>query len=105
MAKIVIISFRANKTTHCADMIAQYYNRYAEHKGTQFVFSDLGTYKPDYMEHAAERKPPVLHAMPKTISIKEVMSAGKDKGMTGGISQPEDGTEKPQDKPKWRMKL
>ena len=60
---------------------------------------------PDYMEHAAERKPPVLHAMPKTISIKEVMSAGKDKGMTGGISQPEDGTEKPQEKPKWRMKL
>ena len=60
---------------------------------------------PDYMEHAAERKPPVLHAMPKTISIKEVMSAGKDKGMTGGISQPEAGTEKPQDKPKWKMKL
>lgn len=60
---------------------------------------------PDYMEHAAERKPPVLHAMSKTISIKEVMSAGKDKGMTGGIPQPEDGTEKPQEKPKWRMKL
>ena len=60
---------------------------------------------PDYMEHAAERKPPVLHAMPKTISIKEVMSAGKDKGMTDGISQPEDSTEKPQEKPKWRMML
>ena len=41
----------------------------------------------------------------KAISIKEVMSAGKEKGMTDGISQPEDGTEKPQDKPKWRMKL
>ena len=60
---------------------------------------------PDYMAHAAERKPPVLHAMPKSISIKELMSAGKEKGMTDGISQPEDGTEKPQDKPKWRMKL
>lgn len=60
---------------------------------------------PDYMAHAAERKPPVLSAMPKTISIKELMNAGKVKEMTGGISQPEDGTEKPQEKPKWRMKM
>lgn len=60
---------------------------------------------PDYMAHAAEHRPPVLHAMPKTISIKELMNAGKAKEMTGGISQPEDGTEKPQEKPKWRMKM
>ena len=60
---------------------------------------------PDYMAHAAERKPPVLPAMPKTISIKELISAGKDKVVIGGIPQPEAGTEKPQDKPKWRMKL
>ena len=43
--------------------------------------------------------------MPKSISIKELMSTGKEKAITGGISQPEDGTEKPQEKPKWRMKL
>ena len=60
---------------------------------------------PDYMAHAAERKPPVLPAMPKTISIKELMSAGKEKVVIGGIPRPEAGTEKPQDKPKWRMKL
>ena len=63
---------------------------------------------PDYMAHAAERKPPVLSAMPKTISIKELkelMSAGKDKVVIGGIPRPEAGTEKPQEKPKWRMKL
>ena len=60
---------------------------------------------PDYMAHAAERKPPVLHAMPKTISIKELMNVSKAKEMTDGIPQPEDGTEKPQDKPKWRMKM
>ena len=60
---------------------------------------------PDYMVHAAERKPPVLPTMPKTISIKELMSAGKEKVVTGGIPQPEAGTEKPQDKPKWKMKL
>ncbi|OFY41172.1 MAG: DNA methylase [Bacteroidetes bacterium GWF2_40_14] len=35
-----------NKASHCAAMIAQYYRRFDEHKGTQFVFSDLGTYKP-----------------------------------------------------------
>ena len=60
---------------------------------------------PDCIAHAAERKPPVLHAMPKTISIKELMNASKAKEMPGGISQPEDGTEKAQEKPKWRMKM
>lgn len=36
-----------NKASHCAKMIADYYRRYDEQKGTQFVFSDLGTYKKD----------------------------------------------------------
>lgn len=35
-----------NKASHCAAMIAQYHKKYDEYKGTQFVFSDLGTYKP-----------------------------------------------------------
>ncbi len=35
-----------NKANHCARMIAEYYRRYDEQKGTQFVFSDLSTYKP-----------------------------------------------------------
>ena len=35
-----------NKASHCAKMIAEYYHRYDAHKGTQFVFSDLGTYQP-----------------------------------------------------------
>ena len=35
-----------NKASHCAKMIADYYQRYDSHKGTQFVFSDLGTYRP-----------------------------------------------------------
>ena len=34
-----------NKASHCAAQIAAYYRRYNEYKGTQFVFSDLGTYK------------------------------------------------------------
>ena len=35
-----------DKASHCAKMIADYYKRYDNHKGTQFVFSDLGTYRP-----------------------------------------------------------
>jgi hypothetical protein len=35
-----------NKASHCAAKIAEYYNKYNAQKGTQFVFSDLGTFKP-----------------------------------------------------------
>ena len=35
-----------NKASHCARMIAEYYRKYDEQKGTQFVFSDLGTFQP-----------------------------------------------------------
>ncbi len=35
-----------NKASHCAKMIAEYYRKYDAQKGTQFVFSDLGTYRP-----------------------------------------------------------
>ena len=35
-----------NKASHCAAQIAKYYKKYDEQKGTQFVFSDLGTYQP-----------------------------------------------------------
>ena len=35
-----------NKASHCAMKIAEYYRKYDKQQGTQFVFSDLGTYKP-----------------------------------------------------------
>ena len=35
-----------NKASHCAKMLNDYYRMYDAQKGTQFVFSDLGTYKP-----------------------------------------------------------
>ena len=35
-----------NKASHCARTIAEYYHKYEAQKGTQFVFSDLGTYQP-----------------------------------------------------------
>ena len=45
-----------NKATHCAALINQYYQKYDEHKGTQFVFSDLGTYKPGQWNTYSEIK-------------------------------------------------
>lgn len=36
-----------NKVSHCAKKIYEYYEKYNAQKGTQFVFSDLGTYKPN----------------------------------------------------------
>ena len=45
-----------NKASHCAKMIAQYYNKYDAQKGTQFVFSDLGTYKPGEWNFYSEVK-------------------------------------------------
>ena len=35
-----------NKASHCAKLLNDYYLKYDAQKGTQFVFSDLGTYKP-----------------------------------------------------------
>ena len=35
-----------NKASHCAKMLNTYYQKFDAQKGTQFVFSDLGTYKP-----------------------------------------------------------
>ncbi|SKA32947.1 N-6 DNA Methylase [Chitinophaga eiseniae] len=35
-----------NKASHCAANVAKYYLRFHAQKGTQFIFSDLSTYKP-----------------------------------------------------------
>lgn len=45
-----------NKASHCAAKIAEYYNKYDFQKGTQFVFSDLGTYKPNEWNPYSEIK-------------------------------------------------
>ena len=34
-----------NKASHCAKLLNDYYQKYDAQRGTQFVFSDLGTYK------------------------------------------------------------
>lgn len=55
-----------NKASHCAAQIASYYNKYNENKGTQFVFSDLGTYKPGEWNPYSEIKRKLIedHGIP-----------------------------------------
>ena len=50
-----------NKASHCAANIAKYYNQYHPQKGTQFVFSDLGTYKPGEWNVYSEIKRKLIH--------------------------------------------
>ena len=55
-----------NKASHCAAQIAEYYNKYDAQKGTQFVFSDLGTYKPNEWNPYSEIKRKLIedHGIP-----------------------------------------
>ena len=56
-----------NKASHCARKIAEYYTNYNEQKGTQFVFSDLGTYKPNEWNAYSEIKRKLVedHGIPQ----------------------------------------
>lgn len=80
-----------NKATHCADMIAKYYNKYAEHKGTQFVFSDLGTYKPDQWNPYSEIKRKLVedHGIPgdQVRFIQEAKTETKRKAMIAAMNE------------------
>lgn len=55
-----------NKASHCAANIAKYYKQYNGQKGTQFVFSDLGTYKPGHWNVYSEIKRKLVedHGLP-----------------------------------------
>jgi N12 class adenine-specific DNA methylase len=81
-----------NKASHCARMINGYYKRYDGHKGTQFVFSDLGTYKPGEWNAYSEIKRKLVenHGIPsheirfiqeaKTEKARKLMIADMNKG-------------------------
>lgn len=45
-----------NKASHVAKMVSDYYTDFKEHKATQFIFSDLGTYKPGEWNPCSEIK-------------------------------------------------
>ncbi|CDN31338.1 putative DNA methylase [Mucinivorans hirudinis] len=68
-----------NKASHCAAKIAEYYNKYNENKGTQFVFSDLGTYKPGEWNPYSEIKRKLVedHGIPAN-EIRFIQEAKSD---------------------------
>lgn len=45
-----------NKASHVAKMVSDYYTKFDRHKATQFIFSDLGTYKPGEWNPCSEIK-------------------------------------------------
>ncbi len=69
-----------SKASHCAANIAKYYNQYNAQKGTQFVFSDLGTYKPSEWNVYSEIKRKLVedHGIPAH-EVRFIQEAKNDK--------------------------
>lgn len=70
-----------NKASHCASKIAEYYQKFKPQKGTQFVFSDLGTFKSNsewsvYLE--IKRKLVYNHGIPPN-EVRFIQEAKTDK--------------------------
>lgn len=79
-----------NKASHCAAQIAEYYNKYDANKGTQFVFSDLGTYKPNEWNPYSEIKRKLIedHNIPahEIRFIQEAKTDNARKAMIDGMN-------------------
>lgn len=69
-----------NKASHCAANLAKYYRKFNAQKGTQFVFSDLGTYKPGVWNVYSEIKRKLIneHDIPAS-EIRFIQEAKNDK--------------------------
>ena len=69
-----------NKASHCAAKIAEYLRRYDSVKGTQFVFSDLSTFKPGEWNIYSEIKRKLIedHGIPAH-EVRFVQEAATDK--------------------------
>lgn len=82
-----------NKASYCARMIFQYYQKYDEQKGTQFVFSDLGTYKPDQWNAYSEIKRKLVEqfGIPEN-EIRFIQEAKSEKGRKKLIDGMNDGS-------------
>src|SRR5690554_6163139 len=82
-----------NKASHCAKNIAKYYNKFNAQKGTQFVFSDLGTYKPNEWNVYSEIKRKLVedHGIPAH-EIRFIQEAKNDKQRKALIKGMNDGT-------------
>ena len=81
-----------NKASHCAAQIAEYYHKYDNEKGTQFVFSDLGTYKPGEWNVYSEIKRKLVedHHIPAH-EIRFIHEAGTETSRKALIKSTNDG--------------
>jgi N12 class adenine-specific DNA methylase len=81
-----------SKASHCAANIAKYYNQYNAQKGTQFVFSDLGTYKPGEWNVYSEIKRKLVkdHGIPAN-EVRFIQEAKTDKQRTDLIKDMNEG--------------
>ncbi len=81
-----------NKASHCAAVIAGYYKTYTPQKGTQFVFSDLGTYKPDIWNPYSEIKNKLVmqYGIPAS-EIRFIQEAGTEKSRKSIIKDMNEG--------------
>ena len=80
-----------NKASHCAAKIAEYYQKYDAQKGTQFVFSDLGTFKPGEWNAYSEIKRKLIedHNIPahEIRFIQEAKSETNRKAMIAAMNE------------------
>jgi len=80
-----------NKASHVASRIAGYYQEYDRHKGTQFVFSDLGTYRPGQWNVYSEIKRKLVedHGIPahEVRFIQEAKTENARKTMITGMNE------------------
>lgn len=69
-----------NKASHVAKVVSDYYRKFNEHKATQFVFSDLGTYKPGEWNPCSEIKRKLIddYGLPPS-EIRFIQEAKTDK--------------------------
>jgi N12 class adenine-specific DNA methylase len=81
-----------NKASHAAAVIAEYYKTYTAQKGTQFVFSDLGTYKPDVWNPYSEVKEKLVtqYGIPPS-EIRFIQEAGTEKSRKAMIKDMNEG--------------
>ncbi|UFH45499.1 N-6 DNA methylase [Flavobacterium galactosidilyticum] len=80
-----------NKASHCATNIAKYYNKFNALKGTQFIFSDLGTYKPGEWNVYSEIKRKLVenHGIPahEVRFIQEAKNDNQRKGLIKDMNE------------------
>lgn len=81
-----------NKASHVAKMVSEYYKKFEVHKGTQFIFSDLGTYKPGEWNPCSEIKRKLMndYGIPSH-EIRFIQEAKTDKARKTMIKEMNEG--------------